>query len=216
VLSVFNLILASGSPRRKELLSLLGLAFEVQPSQIDESVQPGEKPLNYVKRMATEKSIACTVKGETWVLSADTIVEQDGHIIGKPKDFAEAEKILKTLNAKDHQVFTALNLSDGGSSLATYCQTIVSMRDYSDEEIKDYIHTNSPMDKAGGYAIQDPVFHPVSSLHGCWANVMGLPLCHLYKLLQQVELKPEPGIAERCQRHLGIVCPVFAEILNEA
>jgi septum formation protein len=216
VSSVFNLILASGSPRRKELLSVLGLAFKVQSGQIDELVQPGEKPLDYVKRMAKQKGKASTVKDEAWVLSADTIVEQNGLIIGKPKDFAEAEKILKALRAKDNQVFTALNLSRDGSSQVTYCQTTVSMRPYGDDEIKDYIHTNSPMDKAGGYAIQDVAFHPVSSLQGCWANVMGLPLCHLYKMLQQSELKPEPGIAERCQRHLGIVCPVFAEILNEA
>ena len=212
----FNLILASGSPRRKELLSLLGLPFMVQASQSDESVHGGEMPLDYVRRMATEKGKTCAQKGGFWVLSADTIVEQDGRVIGKPKDFAEAEEILKTLRAKEHQVFTALNLCQNGNSSNTLCQTSVSMRDYSDQEIEEYIHTNSPMDKAGGYAIQDADFHPVRSLRGCWANVMGLPLCHLYNLMQQSDLEPTPGIANRCQNYLGIKCPVFAGILNEA
>ena len=212
----FKLILASGSPRRKELLTLLRLPFEVQPGQTDESEQDGEEPLNYVRRMAVEKGKACPPADNGWVLSADTIVEQDSRVIGKPKDFAEAEEILKALRAKDHQVFTALNVSHNGQSRSSYCQTTVNMRAYSDEEIESYIHTNSPMDKAGGYAIQDSAFHPVSSLEGCWANVMGLPLCHLYKLVQQSELEPIPGIADRCQNYLGIVCPVFAEILNEA
>lgn len=212
----FKLILASGSPRRKELLTLLGLSFEVQPGQTDESEHDGEEPLKYVRRMAVEKGKACPTADNGWVLSADTIVEQDGRVIGKPKDFAEAEEILKALRAKDHQVFTALNVSHNGQSRSSYCQTTVSMRAYSDTEIEDYIHTNSPMDKAGGYAIQDATFHPVSNLEGCWANVMGLPLCHLYKLMQQSELEPSPGIADRCQNYLGIVCPVYAEILNEA
>lgn len=214
--SEFNLILASGSPRRKELLTLLGLAFEVQVGQSDESVNLGENPLDYVQRMAAEKGRAYTQNGENWVLSADTIVEQNGCVIGKPKDFSEAEEILKALKAKNHQVFTAMNLSRDGRSLNTHCKTVVTMRDYSDEEMLVYIRTNSPMDKAGGYAIQDAEFHPVSSLEGCWANVMGLPLCHLYKLMQNAKLEPEPGIAERCQSYLGIKCPVFAEILNEA
>lgn len=211
-----KLILASGSPRRRELLTLLGLPFETQASQSDESVQAGEEPLNYVKRVAAEKGKACAQKDDAWVLSADTIVEQDGRLIGKPKDHAEAEEILKALRSRDHQVFTALNLSHNGKSRSVYCQTNVSMRAYSDDEIESYVRTNSPMDKAGGYAIQDTAFHPVSSLQGCWANVMGLPLCHLYKLMEQSELKPEPGIAQRCQSYLGIDCPVFAEILNEA
>jgi MAF protein len=214
--SEFNLILASASPRRKELLTLLGLAFEVQPGQNDESIEPGENPLDYVQRMAIEKGRNYTKRENNWVLSADTIVEQNGRVIGKPRHVFEAEEILKTLRAQDHQVFTAMNLSQDGQSLSTHCKTTVTMRDYSDEEMLAYIHTNSPMDKAGGYAIQDTKFHPVSSLKGCWANVMGLPLCHLYKLMQQAKLKPEAGIAERCQSYLGINCPVFAEILNEA
>ena len=214
--SEFNLILASGSPRRKELLSLLGLPFKVQAGQSDESLHIGEEPLNYVRRMAVEKSKTCSHCGSSWVLSADTIVEQDGRVIGKPKDIAEAEEILKALRAKDHRVFTALNLCQNGNSNNTLCQSIVSMREYSDQEIEAYIRSESPMDKAGGYAIQDADFHPVHSLQGCWANVMGLPLCHLYKLLQRSELGPKPGIADRCQNYLGIVCPVFAEILNEA
>ena len=211
-----KLILASGSPRRRELLALLGLPFEVKPGQVDESIQAGENPLDYVKRMAAEKGKTSVKETAAWMLSADTIVEQNARVIGKPGDYAEAAEILKALRAKDHQVFTALNLAHNGQSHSTYCQTTVSMRAYSDEEMTSYIHTNSPMDKAGGYAIQDSAFHPVSSLQGCWANVMGLPLCHLYKLTQQAGLEPEAGIAERCQSYLGIECPVFAEILNEA
>ncbi|HSN94048.1 MAG TPA: Maf family protein [Anaerolineaceae bacterium] len=212
----FKFILASGSPRRRELLTLLGLPFEVQPGQINESINVAEKPLDYVKRMAEEKSNADIHSDNSWVLSADTIVEHNGMVIGKPKDPAEAKETLKALRAKDHRVITALNFSIDGQSRSAQCQTTVSMRDYSDDEINSYIFTNGPMDKAGAYAIQDAAFHPVSNLQGCWANVMGLPLCHLHKLMRQSGLETEPGIAERCQSYLGIECPVFAEILNEA
>lgn len=195
---------------------MLGLAFETQASQTDESVHMGEEPLAYVTRVAAEKGKACSRTADAWVLSADTIVAQDGRLIGKPSNYAEAEEILKSLRGRDHQVLTALSLTKNGNSHMAHCQTRVSMRPYNDDEIEAYIQTNSPMDKAGGYAIQDIDFHPVSGLQGCWANVMGLPLCHLYKLMLKSGLEPEPGIAKHCQDYLGITCPVFAEILNEA
>lgn len=211
-----KLILASGSPRRKELLSLLGLPFDVKKSYCDEGILQGEKPLDYVQRVAAEKGKSCADNKGAWVLSADTIVEQDGKVIGKPKDHAEGKAILHALRGREHQVFTAITLSQNGTVYKTCCRTAVSMRDYSEDEIDRYILTESPMDKAGAYAIQDAEFHPVHRLKGCWANVMGLPVCHLYRLLQKAALQPEPGIATRCQHHLGINCPVFAEILNEA
>ncbi|MEA4812868.1 MAG: nucleoside triphosphate pyrophosphatase [Anaerolineaceae bacterium] len=212
--SVF--VLASGSPRRKELLVLLGLPFEVKSSNINELALPGEAPVDYVTRMAAEKGKASALAGDAWVISADTIVEIDGKIIGKPVDLAQAKKTLVLLCGREHQVYTAIRLSKGLRSVPTLAQSRVSMRHYTEEEIEAYFRASSPLDKAGSYAIQDSCFHPALGLQGCYANVMGLPLCHLYKLLQAEALQPQPGIAQRCQDFLGISCPVYSEILKEA
>lgn len=211
-----KLILASASPRRNELLALLGIPFASRPTNIDEHKSEWESPLAYVERMAFEKGEALPTTRDEVVLSADTIVDLDGMVLGKPVDNADAERILKLMRDKVHRVHTALSLHIGEALvLSDVCLTKVPMRDYSDEEIKRYIASGDYRDKAGGYAIQDAGFHPVEAVKGCYANVMGLPLCNVYKLLKKAGFVPNENIACDCQRYNQINCAVYPLILQE-
>ena len=212
-----KLILASDSPRRNELLGLLGVPFTKRPAEIDERKRESESPHEYVERMASEKGSTHVIGKDEIVLSADTIVELDGLVIGKPADEHDAWKILKLLRGKTHHVFTALSLhlDESNSVLSDISQTLVTMREYSDSEIKDYISRGEYADKAGGYAIQDPLFHPVSEIRGCYSNVMGLPLCHMFRLFKQAEISMDVEIAGVCQRYNDITCEVYPSIVNE-
>ncbi len=211
-----KLILASASPRRNELLSLLGIPFASRPTNIDEHKNEWETPRAYVERMAFEKGEALPTTRDEVVLSADTIVDLDGMVLGKPVDNADAERILKLMRDKVHRVHTALSLHIGEALvLSDVCLTKVPMRSYSDEEIKSYIASGDYRDKAGGYAIQDAGFHPVEAVQGCYANVMGLPLCNVYKLLRKAGFVPNENIACDCQRYNQINCAVYPLILQE-
>jgi MAF protein len=195
-------ILASSSPRRRELLGSLGFSFNIQKPGIDESQQPGEAPLEYVARLSREKaaSIALVAASPMTVLAADTIVvlgadtlgiDEQGEILGKPADADDARQMLTRLRGRVHQVCTALTLLkvEGDISfppLTRITRTDVTMRDYSDTEIEAYIATGDPFDKAGSYAIQHLVFRPVARLDGCYTNVVGLPLCTLQNALVEV------------------------------
>lgn len=211
-----KLILASASPRRNELLALLGIPFVSRPTNIDEHKNEWETPRAYVERMAFEKGEALLTKRGEIVLSADTIVDLDELVLGKPVDNADAERILKLMRDKVHRVHTALSLHVGKESvLSDVCLTKVPMRNYSDEEIENYIASGDYRDKAGGYAIQDAGFHPVEAVEGCYANVMGLPLCNVYKLLRKAGFVPNENIACDCQRYNQINCAVYPLILQE-
>lgn len=211
-----KLILASASPRRNELLCLLGVRFVSRPANIDELKNEWETPRAYVERMAFEKGEALPTKSDEIVLSADTIVDLDGLVLGKPVDDADAGRILKLMRDKVHRVHTALSLHIGDEAvLSDVCLTRVPMRNYSDEEIKTYIARGDYRDKAGGYAIQDAGFHPVKAVQGCYANVMGLPLCNVYKLLKKAGFAPNENIACDCQRYNQINCAVYPLILQE-
>lgn len=212
-----QLILASASPRRTELLRLLGLPFCTRPTHIEESKLPDESPQDYVRRMAFEKGKAHSAAPNEFVLSADTIVELDGVVLGKPLDLADGERILKQLRARTHKVHTALTLQNASdySSFSDSCETLVPMRDYSDDEIHQYLARDEYLDKAGSYAIQDSQFHPVTKVEGCYANVMGLPLCHVYRLLKKAGLGLDVDIASACQRYNHITCEVFPLILQD-
>ena len=220
--SAFNmndkkLILASGSPRRNELLRLLGIPFSKRPADIDESKHESESPKQYVERMAREKGEAVEALADELVLSADTIVDLEGLVLGKPVDQEDARRILKLMRGKVHRVHTALSLNFGEENTVAceVCLTEVTMRDYSNEEIEAYLARGDYRDKAGGYAIQDSQFHPVAKIEGCYANVMGLPLCHVYRLLRQAGLSMDGDIAVLCQRYNDINCEVYPSILNE-
>lgn len=206
-----KLVLASASPRRRELLGLFGLPFTCQSADIDESISDDLNPLEYVQRLAKEKNE--TMQADTLVLSADTIVAYEGGVLGKPANASEAFTMLSAMRGKTHQVYTALYLRGNGFVQAECCETRVLMRPYIDEEIKAYIASGDYQDKAGGYAIQHKGFRPVESVAGCYANVMGLPLCHLLCLLRQAGLQIDADIPALCQRHLEIQCEVFPGIL---
>jgi len=200
------------------LLALGGWVFLVIAAQVDESPQPGEGAQAYVLRLAQSKAqdVATRAGASDVVIAADTTVVDGGDILGKPADPLEAETMLRRLRGKTHPVFTALavlRVSDG-ALLTDRCVTDVPMREYSDAEMAAYIASGDPLDKAGAYAIQHTGFRPVDGLQGCYANVMGLPLCHLTRTLARLEIHPRTNLPQRCQDELHYDCPVFSRVLN--
>ena len=184
------LILASSSPRRRELLAAAQIAFTVESLPIDESLIPGESPAVYAMRLALEKAQAVFARHpHATVLGADTIVicaeHGDDHILGKPADAADAARMLRLLSARAHQVTTAVALISPRGTHVTSETTTVTMREISDAEIAAYIATNEPMDKAGAYAIQGGAAPFVTSVDGDYDNVVGLPVALVKKLLAQ-------------------------------
>ncbi len=189
------LVLASSSPRRRDLLSGLGLPFEVIPSGIDEPVDPSGDPVTQATALAAAKAqeVAGRAPGRT-IVAADTMVVSEGRILGKPDDNAHAAQMLRELRGREHTVVTGLTVNQMTASRAT----AVRMRDYSDAEIDAYVATGDPMDKAGSYAIQHPTFRPVASIDGCYCNVVGLPLGLLASLLNQGALASRQPLPQ-CQ-----------------
>lgn len=211
-------ILASNSPRRKELLALFGHPFLVHPADVDERLKPGEQPVQYVSRLASEKALV--VRGvqpaATLILAADTTVALGETIYGKPDDAHMAREMLWELRGKTHQVYTAVTLHTAGQEIGTQviCRSDVPMRAYSPEEVDLYAASGDPLDKAGAYAIQNEQFHPVQYFGGCFASVMGLPLCHIAFALAGLKKMPEVDIAEACQQHLKYNCPIHERVLR--
>lgn len=235
-----NLVLASNSPRRKQLLALGGWDFTIVAPYVDERVLPGEMPQDYVRRLAESKARAArlvltgdetTETGpkksslqQVIILAADTTVvhretvNENYEILGKPADAAEAEAMLRQLRGRVHQVFTGLAVLRIADErlYSEVVATDVYMRDYSDREMLAYIATADPLDKAGAYAIQHPVFRPVQNLQGCYANVMGLPVCHAARLLTQSGCPPASDIVQGCQQALEFTCPIFLTAVADA
>jgi MAF protein len=217
---VTEIVLASNSPRRRELLALTQWNFTVSVADIDESVHENESTAEYVLRLAETKAraVANRIEADRIVLAADTTVVDGRDILGKPKDDADAFAMLTRLRGRTHQVYTGLALlrvSDG-LLLKELSVTDVPMRDYSDEEIRAYIATGDPFDKAGAYAIQHEQFHPVASLSGCYASVMGLALCHVTRMMRKMNIAPNADVPASCQRYLEYDCPVYHTILSGA
>ncbi|MDH3981509.1 MAG: Maf family protein [Kiritimatiellaceae bacterium] len=178
-----TLILASASPRRRELLGSLGIEFSVQIPAIDETPHPGELPRAYAERLAAEKAAAISAGAETIVVAADTIVVQGTTILGKPTDESHAFEMLTGLSGKTHEVITGVCVKRGDTNKIFSVSTEVLFRTLEKAEIISYIATGCPMDKAGAYAIQGGAAHMVKSINGSYTNVVGLPLCELYKTL---------------------------------
>lgn len=178
-----HLVLASGSPRRRELLGRLGLRFAIVPADIEEKVLNGEAPEEHVCRLAREKAEHTAKRiPDRWVLGADTIVVIDGHILGKPVDEAHAMSMLSTLADRTHTVFTGYALVNSGrpdGARVRYVRSDVHIRGLSADEIKGYVKTGEPMDKAGAYAVQGIGSAIVRSISGSYTNVVGLPLCEV-------------------------------------
>jgi septum formation protein len=213
-----TILLASNSPRRRELMALRNRPFDVLVTDVDESQRPGESPADYVLRLAEAKAQAAAPRAQPQnvIVAADTTVVDGSAILGKPRDPAEAVQMLKQLRGRVHQVYTGLAVlrMDTGRLLKDLCITDVPMRDYGDAEIDGYVATGDPLDKAGAYAIQHAEFHPVVRLTGCFASVMGLPLCHLLRLFEKIGLAREDALPSRCQTYLNYSCPVSKAILR--
>lgn len=187
-----NIILASGSPRRRQLLEQLGLSFTVQSSDVDESVEPGLSPAAMVEQLSLRKgqAVAERVGPDSLVLAADTVVALGDAVLGKPQDRAKAVSMLTSLSGKTHQVYTGVTLLGGGRRVTEHETTAVTFRSLSREEIVAYVDTGEPMDKAGAYGIQGYGALLVERLEGDYFNVMGLPLCRLGRMLAAFGVEP--------------------------
>jgi septum formation protein len=182
-----GLVLASGSPRRQEMLRQLGLPFEVVPSRIEEACQDGELPLDHVLRLAEAKAREVGARiGGRWVIGADTIVVASGAILGKPRDPAEALDMLRRLSGKEHQVLTGFCVIHGSKGVCCRrtVETAVRVKTLRPEEIDWYVGTGEPFDKAGAYAIQGIGSFMIETISGSYTNVVGLPLCELMDALE--------------------------------
>lgn len=192
--------------------------FHVTPVNVDETPRAGETPRAYVTRLATAKALAAsgTLRPDSAIVAADTTVADGNNILGKPNDATEAVKMLQRLRGRTHQVYTAIAiLLYGSQTPATdVCMTHVPMRDYTDDEIFAYVATGDPFDKAGAYAIQHPRFRPVASMDGCYANVVGLPLCHLTRTLEKNGIVARADVPRNCQRTLQYDCPIYQRVLQ--
>lgn len=213
-----NLILASNSPRRRQLLALGGWDFDVLVADVDESQIPGEAPGDYVLRLAEMKArkVAKKADADQVILAADTAVVDAGEILGKPLDAQDAVRMLKRLRGHTHQVYTGIALLRVGDSrlLNDLTVTDVPMRAYTDEEIEAYVRSGDPLDKAGAYGIQHPGFQPVERLQGCFPSVMGLPLCRVTFLLQQFDVAPRSLAVIRCQAEHQDDCQISETALR--
>jgi septum formation protein len=198
------LVLASASPRRRELLTQAGFTFQVHPAHIPEDPLEGEDPFAYVTRLAREKAQAVyheltsvgrhagsdSLDGQAIaVLGADTTVTLDNHILGKPEDAADATRMLRLLSGRTHRVITGVALVTAEDSQVAAEATAVSFLALSDEEIDAYVATGEPMDKAGAYAIQGRAARWIPRIEGCYFNVVGLPLSLVSRLLDSCNLQ---------------------------
>ena len=210
------LVLASGSPRRSELLRRLAVPFEVRPAAVPEDVLPGESAWSSARRLALLKLGAAMVgNGSRLVLAADTVVDLDGYPFGKPGSPAEALEMLGALRGRWHRVLTAVALGRPDLIALVVVSTEVLMRAYSSEETSAYVASGAPLDKAGAYAIQDEEFHPVLEYRGSYTNVVGLPLEATGCLLRAAGLpveapahslssrSPHGDLQDRRRRHAG-------------
>jgi len=206
-----GILLASQSPRRRELIQLLGLPVQAAAADVDETPLPHEAPAAYVRRLAAAKARALAAarpEGSRWIVAADTAVVDGGEILGKPADSAEAAAMLRRLRGRAHTVLTGVAVLDAatGRLETTVARTAVFMRAFTDEEIAAYVSSGDPLDKAGAYAIQNRAFAPVARIEGCYANVVGLPLCTLACMLRAQGASPTADVPARCTSALGYNC----------
>lgn len=188
------MILASSSPRRAEILAALGIPFEISPADIPEILVPGETGSEAAARLAREKAAAAAVRhaGE-WILAADTLVLVDSVVLGKPADDRDAREMLRLLSGREHRVVTAVHLRKGfADGTGEIEESRVRIAPMTDEEIRWYVETGEPRDKAGAYAVQGLGARFVEGVDGSFSNVMGLPARTVYRLLREA---PDPDLA---------------------
>ena len=182
-----KIILASASPRRRELIGNLNIGFEVKTADCEEITIPGERPEDTVKRLSEAKArrVAELEGGDAVVIGADTVVAIDGKILGKPADENEAAEMLKLLSGRTHRVYTGITVTGGGKTVSEYVETEVRFYELTDSQIKRYIATGEPMDKAGAYGIQKYGSLLVEEILGDYFNVVGLPVGRLDRVLRE-------------------------------
>ena len=187
---VAHLILASNSPRRRELLQNAGFEFDVQPSEIEEIQLRGETPEDFARRLAREKAldVASLSSPGSIVLGADTVVAINGEILGKPTGPSDASQMLHVLSGRTHRVMTGVCLVRAPESVLAWRHetTFVTFRTLSEEEIESYVQSGEPFDKAGGYAIQGLASRFVTRIEGCYFNVVGLPIPLVYEIVTSI------------------------------
>ncbi|MEE0970609.1 MAG: Maf family protein [Clostridia bacterium] len=187
-------ILASKSPRRKEILETIGLDFEIMTSEADESYEKGTAPSDIVMTLSARKAAAVKEKlkaegkdlSDTVIIGADTIVYAAGEVLGKPRSKEDAERMLTMLGGTSHTVISGVTVICGGRSASVFEETVVSFAPMTERDIKWYVESGEPMDKAGAYAVQGIASMWVDKIEGCYFNVVGLPVSALRKLLQRV------------------------------
>jgi septum formation protein len=185
-----KVILASGSPRRRQLLELIGIAHEVRPSNIDETMRPRETPRRHAERLAREKASAiATREPDVITIAADTIVVINRKVLGKPRDRDEARRMLSMLSGREHTVITAVAVARGRKLRSAIEEVRVKFRRLREEEIDAYVDTGEPMDKAGAYGIQGFGATIVECVNGDYFAVMGLPLARVVMLLRDLGVK---------------------------
>lgn len=189
-MSVCRVVLASASPRRRELLNLIGIPHDVRPANIDETMRPREAPRRHAERLAREKASAIAVRDPDLItIGADTVVVINRKVLGKPADAADAARMLGMLSGREHTVITAVAVSRGRKLRSAIEEVRVKFRRLRDDEIEAYIATGEPMDKAGAYGIQGFGATIVEGIEGDYFSVMGLPLVRLVGLMRDVGVK---------------------------
>lgn len=211
-----HLILASASPRRRALIQLFGLSTTIWTADVDESQIDHPDPARNAMETALLKAeaVAAQVHEAALVIGADTIVALGGEMLGKPRDSAEAHHMLHRLCGRTHQVHTGIAVIDAATDrrYLDVATVDVPMRAYSPAEVAAYVASGDPLDKAGAYAIQHPEFQPVLTLSGCYAGVVGLPLCHLGRALRHFGAPIDQEIAQRCQAYHTYTCPIWSQV----
>ena len=191
-----SIILASNSPRRRELLAQIGIRdFQILSPDVDETVEPGLSPARMVEALSLRKAQAAAGRAgaDDLIIAADTVVALDGRVLGKPRDQEEAFAMLSALSGREHRVYTGVTVLGGGRAATEHEETAVAFRALSPEEIRDYIATGEPMDKAGAYGIQGVGALLVQGIRGDYCNVVGLPLFRLGRMLSGFGVKlPRP------------------------
>ena len=205
-----SLVLASASPRRRELMNAMGLQFEIAPADVKEDPLPGESPVAMVERLSLDKALKIAgTMAEGFVVGADSTVVHLGESIGKPADDDEARAMLRRLRGTVHHVSTGLTVMNAatGRALTTSMTSEITLRHFSDAEIEASIATGTPRDKAGAYAVQDMAFNPASGWDGCYHNIVGLPTCRLLQMLQELGWEPPTGWEMPDSAACGPGCP---------
>ncbi|MCH7737695.1 MAG: 23S rRNA (uracil(1939)-C(5))-methyltransferase RlmD [Chloroflexi bacterium] len=213
-----SLTLASASPRRRELMENLGLEFTVMPAGLPEETIAGESPLDMVRRLSKEKAQAVAAGMDSGlVIGADSTVVFEGQAVGKPVDDDDARRMLRQLSGTTHHVSTGLTVVDAatGKTLSDAMTSQITLRDLTDQEIEASIASGVPRDKAGAYAVQDTELRPAADWEGCYNNIVGLPICRLLELLQELGYTPPEGWSVPSAVVCGDDCPTITERREE-